>query len=182
MKTCKFEQDGVKCPRKHSARGWCATHYNQQYLFGETWPIGSPGLPRGKTLDTLDEPKTCHCGKPARSKGLCGTHYQSEYYQQGKAERRKTNNKTFVGNKGAHLRIKAQLGKAANYQCNNPDCHKEALDWSLNHDAQEIFTGVGLAGFSRAFSLDIYSYEPLCRTCHMEKDGTLGANFRGSAQ
>jgi hypothetical protein len=167
MKTCKFEG----CDRKHSSRGWCATHYQQQYLYGETWPIGSPGLPRGKKLDPLDKAKTCHCGKPVRSRGLCGTHYQSEHYKEAQASR-KGNYKSLVGIKGAHQRIYARLGKASNYPCNNPACDKQALDWSLNHDANETFRGVSFNGVGQAFSLDIYSYEPLCRSCHSIKDRT----------
>jgi hypothetical protein len=112
---------------------------------------------------------------PAKSKGFCARHYVSDWYAQGLASRKNGRpRQAYITNAAAHQRIKAELGKASNYPCK--DCGEQALDWSLSHDGNEIYIGTGLHGFSRAFSMDIYSYEPRCRRCHMVYDGTLGMN------
>jgi hypothetical protein len=171
MKECKFEG----CTGKVHARGWCHPHYRQWFRYGVVEELRAKGqwrTPREKKPQTF-----CHCGAPVKSRGLCATHYGSEYYLQGKAEKGTGRpRQSYITNATAHQRIKSELGKASNYQC--ADCEEPALDWSLNHDASETHIGVGVNGFGRAFSLDIYSYEPRCRKCHMIYDGTLGLAAR----
>lgn len=176
-KQCSF--DG--CERAGEARTWCMVHYNQWYRTGEQWPIQGLGFRRNQVA-AEDRPgcKVDDCPNLTVAKGYCPKHYQSERVNQGLVNHRRKYNKAMVGNKAAHRRVVALLGKASNYPCSQPGCPKDALDWALNHEyATDIITPVGLNGFGRSYSLITESYFPLCRRHHMEFDGTLGMNGRG---
>lgn len=63
--------DGVECNRPFNAHGLCAQHRRQQRHGNPLTPIGAPKEPKPKVV------KLCECGKPAKGRGMCVTHYEA---------------------------------------------------------------------------------------------------------
>ncbi len=90
--------------------------------------------------------------------GLCSTHYVAprsdapEYH-------------------AAHGRLYRARGKASSHQC--VACGKQANEWAYQHnDPNELIS----KHESRAYSLDLSRYEPMCHACHVILDRRTSAN------
>lgn len=99
---------------------WCSTHYAQKHRTGEMWAVGES--PR-----YINMGKACSfdgCGRAAKSRGLCTTHYHQDMYGvEG----------------GLH-----PIGFNVQGVCSVPDCGKEAVakHYCTGHYQQWIVKGV----------------------------------------
>lgn len=70
-----------------------------------------------------------------------------------------------------HMRLRDRYGKASEYECSN--CWRQAKDWALLPGEG---THVGKQGKKTlAYSVNLDSYTPLCRRCHIEMDRGMAA-------
>jgi hypothetical protein len=67
-----------------------------------------------------------------------------------------------------HRDIIRQRGEARGYRCVDDSCTKRALDWAFRWDLleeEDIFRDE-----KHPYSLSLYDYDPMCRTCHKKLD------------
>jgi len=75
---------------------------------------------------------------------------------------------------GAHARVKVNRGLASLYEC---PCGKPAEQWAHNH-SENSYTRLGLITNFQGervlapYSLDVWDYLALCRSCHTKFDKT----------
>lgn len=68
-----------------------------------------------------------------------------------------------IGYSGAHMRIRAERGRADGHDC--VGCGEQAMHWSYNHDDPN-----GLSSKYGSYSPDPQHYSPRCVSCHKVYD------------
>lgn len=147
------------CPSKASARGWCTSHYNRWYRYGEP------------TADRTRRPKPCtvaQCTIRAKGHGLCAKHLK-RVRAHGDPDVSKPGGRPTVGDEpgwsAAHKRVSRKRGKASAYSC--VDCGRSAGEWSYNNrDANELVD----PKLRLAYSLLPEHYDARCVPCHRAFD------------
>ena len=66
-----------------------------------------------------------------------------------------------------HHRMRNSRGKASTYTC---ECGEQAEQWAYDHSDPDAVEGVW-HGQIVIYSLDYDHYDPLCRSCHVKRDG-----------
>jgi len=146
-----------ECDRASHARGLCGMHYTRLVRTGtvesDLYTRGAPCLVQG-------------CETPSLVRGWCQKHYQ-RWKRTGDPAHESlwvpTPRSAVVGVRRAHKRVQYARGLPSEYQC--VDCGQGAHHWSYdNADPNELASDKG------PYSLDVWHYQPRCRTCHKRFD------------
>lgn len=158
--TCAFQDCGR--PVSHRASGLCSRHRRQQ-LDGK--PLTPIRVQRGHSdgICTVEG-----CGKKYRAQGLCGAHYErmkrngdplasapplvGERHPNWKGDK--------VSYSGAHMRLRATMGKAEAQSCSR--CPEQARTWA--------YIGPRAVGEEKPYSTRPEDYTPMCDSCHTYYD------------
>lgn len=165
------------CEKAYHAKNYCRNHYANFNATGD--PLGA------RHKRNLEPMPDCECGKQAisRKHAKCRSCYQLWWYANRlgvdpKPERHKAE----VKYSGAHYRVRAARGYPSGYDCVN--CGSQAQEWALSNDATDLRYGESSVGRgdSVAYSLNVYSYLPMCKDCHIAYDAEArGHTYRKSA-
>lgn len=141
------------CAGRHTARGYCATHYRRWQRHGDPTRGWRPG-PRCEVPS---------CDRARYGRGYCHAHYE-RWRRHGDPradipiEAKTTGG---VGYWAAHQRVRAERGPATGHAC--AECGAPARDWS--YDGADPDERVQPDRGYR-YSLDPDRYRPRCRSCH----------------
>lgn len=145
------------CESRAKARGLCNMHYQR---LRRTGTIECDLYKRGTPCLVQD------CETPSLVRGWCNTHY-TRWKRTGDPNGIRpwepTPRSAVVGVRRAHKRVQYARGLPSEYQC--VDCEQAAHHWSYdNADLNELASDKG------PYSLDVWHYQPRCRTCHKRFD------------
>lgn len=177
-KTCSVADCGKA---QYQNRPWCASHAMRRHRYGD--PLaGPPAKPRqditGKRFGALvalsREPGSrwlCRCDCGNQKSVLIGDLNRGSTTTCG--ERPTHPRKALVTYAGAHDRVAAAKGRAADHRC--IDCTEPAQHWSYDHqDPDELIEALpvqrGRYIYDVAYSVDPEHYDPRCIRCHRAYD------------
>lgn len=154
------------CDRPRSKRDWCGKHYLRW------WRHGDPEHESTKHEACI----VAGCATRPRSSrsGLCERHYYRAR-RHGDVNALVDTRQAVCQYRAAHARIARERGRAADHGC--VDCSRPAAHWSYDHSDPDALTSPG----GQPYSLDTARYQPRCRACHAQYDGT-GANQYGDRE
>lgn len=173
---CKFEE----CGRPAIAKGLCHPHYQQHRKGKDLTPV--------RPKSTHSNPLTCtedECQESTYARGLCRRHYSKWAYHNQPVRPLDVTHHNYKGDdisyETAHGRVRKTRGHAKIYWC--VDCDKQATDWSLKHDAENVVYQREDAPRNAgcAYSIDPMDYEPRCSDCHRKYDAKHRDGYRPRA-
>lgn len=111
------------------------------------------------------------CDRKHYGHGYCSLHYRRVIIKGLPADQDyfPRRPKEIVEYRGAHRRVEIARGKARIYFC--VDCPNQAQEWSLSPSATDVLISNAPSSAGKAYSLDIFAYEPRCCHCHRLLDG-----------
>ena len=122
---------------------------------------------------------TRRCLEPSIAQGYCNSHYR-RFLDHGDPLAGGTfHGSDDITNVGAHFRVRALWGVAAQYPC--IECGGQAKDWAYDGTDPTQKLGAITYGQTRRPSYVYYSiypefYMPMCRKCHGKRDGARMAD------
>lgn len=165
MTACELDD----CSRNHYRAGLCASHYMKRYRYGDPNHVLASRATdiAGRRFGSLVALRRddgmwicqCDCGNQRAirigdlnrgSAVTCGERPTHPY-------------KATVTYAGAHDRVTATKGRAAEHAC--IDCGSQAEHWSYDHADTAELTEAGLP-----YSTDPAHYDPRCIRCHRRFD------------
>lgn len=155
VRVCSLED----CSEQYYAKDMCRKHYNL---------LKATGNPYGKKAEWVATPCEVHPNRTLNSKGKCQACVSKQFYWSGPQSKRLDLRKEMVGYEGMHSRLRADRGRAAQYEC--MDCTKQATDWSLKYNAASVIKAQTGRAAGSLYSLDVNDYEPRCSDCHKKYD------------
>jgi hypothetical protein len=149
----------------YKAQPMCEKHYRRFLKHGNPNFIKlNPG--RSKCIEDK-------CDNRQKRRGYCNMHWR-RIERNGTPERVRSWNPP--GHRDPsyetlHMRIKYGRGPAKNQDC--VDCGGPAAEWSYSHSGEDEYEAWCLSdkAYYKA-SNDIYQYEPRCKQCHTDFDGS----------
>lgn len=168
--TCAVSGCAAGGPMK---RGWCNMHYTRWRKYGDLME-SMPPQRSGRRQSYCD---VAGCAREHYGHGLCDLHHLRK--KRGvPLEQPLQNLCNVTTHSGAHQRLYALWGRAADYPC--VLCGDQAVEWAYDGtDPTQGYSaskgnGDGTAPYNWFSSWPEY-YMPLCRGCHRARDGKIAA-------